>query len=211
MFLWLMSLALLFLAVGATLDAALPRWGLFNILDWPHWVQALLSLLFLDFAAWVQHFISHKAPLLWRLHRVHHVDVDFDVPTSIWFHPVEIALSMLMKTGVVYLLGPIAWAIMLFEVLLNGTALFNHAEISLLAKFKSALRFTIVTPTMYFIQYSVPREEHDSNIRFSVSVWDHIFGTHRGETATPSVTWLQSQDDRPTEFSKTLWLPFMRT
>ena len=126
-----MPLSVPFLSVTAALDAAGFGWGLFNVLDWPLWIEVLLSLLILDFAIWAQQLITHKNSILWKLHCVHHANVDFDVSTEIRFHPVEIALSMVLKIGVVYLLGPIAWAVILFEVVLSGTALFNHTNISL--------------------------------------------------------------------------------
>lgn len=119
------------LAAGAALDAAEHGWGLLNAVRWPGWLEVLLAVLVLDFAIWLQHLITHKVPLLWRLHRVHHADRDMDVTTAVRFHPVEIALSMLLKIGLVYLLGPSALAVVLFEILLNGTALFNHANLRL--------------------------------------------------------------------------------
>ena len=141
---------------------------------------------------------------------MHHANIDFDVSTAIRFYPVEVVLWMLLKISVVYLLGPIAWAVILFEVVLNGTALFNQAKISLPAKFERALRCFIVTTDMHRIHQSVQREQHDSNYGFSLSVWNRLFGTYRGETATQFVTRLQWRDDRPTEFRLSLWLPFIR-
>lgn len=184
--------------------------GFFNVLDWPRWIEVLLSLLILGFTIWAQHLITHKVPILWRLHRVHHTDVDFDICTAIRFDAVEIALSMVLKIGVVYLLGPIALAVMLFEVVLNGTALFNHSNISLPAKFEYALRCLIVAPDMNRIDHWVQRKQHDSNYGFFLPVWDRVFGTYQGETATLIVPRLQWQHDRPTEFRCSLWLPFMR-
>ena len=210
MILRLMSLALPFLAVGAALDAAGLRWGLFSILDWPLWIEVLLSLLILDFAISAQHLITHKAPILWGLHRIHHADVDFDVSTALRFHPVEISLLMVLKIGLVYLLGPIAWAVVLFEFILNGMALFNHANISLPAKFERTLRYFIVNSDTHRIHHSVQREAPDSNYGFSLSVWGSIFRTYQRETAMPIVTGLQWKDNRPTEFRWSLWLPFMR-
>ena len=206
----LMSLALPFLVLGAALDAAELGWGLFSVLDWPLWMEVLLSLLILDFAIWGPHLITHKVPIFWTLHRVHHANVDFDVSTAIRLHPVEISLSMVLEIGMVYLLGPIAWAVILFEVVLNGTALRNHANISLPDNFERALRCFIVTPDVHRIPHSVQREQHDSNYGFSLSVWDRIFGTDRGETATQVVTGLQWQNDHPTEFRWSLWLAPMR-
>ena len=111
------------LAVGAALDAAANGWGLFNALDWPTAVEVVLAILFFDFAIWAQHLITHKVPLFWRFHRVHHADRDFDVTTAVRFHPVEIVASMGVKIALVYVIGPAAMAVVLFEIILNGTAL----------------------------------------------------------------------------------------
>ncbi|MGR3290729.1 MAG: sterol desaturase family protein, partial [Paracoccaceae bacterium] len=119
------------MAVGAAIDANINHIGLLNTLNWNVWVEAILVILLLDFAIWLQHLITHKIPVLWRLHRVHHSDRDMDVTTAIRFHPIEILLSMLLKIGLVYALGPAAWAVLLFEIILNGTAMFNHANIRL--------------------------------------------------------------------------------
>jgi len=126
-----LAFALRLLAVGAAMDAASQGWGLFNIVGLPIWIEVVMCILILDFVIWVQHLITHKVPLLWRLHRVHHADVDMDVTTAIRFHPIEIALSMLLKIGVLYLLGPAALAVILFEIILNCSAMFNHANIRL--------------------------------------------------------------------------------
>jgi sterol desaturase/sphingolipid hydroxylase (fatty acid hydroxylase superfamily) len=126
-----LALALPLLAVGAAVDAQAQGWGVMNALDLPLWLAVLLTVLIFDFAIWAQHLITHKVPFLWRFHRVHHADRDIDVTTAIRFHPVEIALSMLLKIGLVYLLGAPALGIILFEIILNGTAMFNHANIRL--------------------------------------------------------------------------------
>ena len=109
-----LAIALPFLAVGAAIDSNAMGWGLFNILDWPIFLEATICILLFDLIIWLQHVVTHKIPLLWRLHRVHHADVDFDVSTAIRFHPIEIALSMILKIGIVYLLGPAAWAVVIF-------------------------------------------------------------------------------------------------
>ena len=209
----LLALVLPLLAVGAAVDAANMGWGLFNILDWPVWIEVILAMLVLDFAIWLQHLITHKVPILWRLHRVHHADVDMDVTTAIRFHPVEIALSMLLKIGLVYLLGPAAIAVILFEIVLNGTAMFNHANLRLPLWLDAALRRVLVTPDMHRVHHSVHRHEHDSNYGFALSIWDRLFGTyipqpkagHDGMTVG-----LQWQDDRPSHLGWSLALPFRR-
>ena len=209
----LMAFALPLLAVGAAIDAGAMGWGLLNRIDWPYWLEAVLAILFFDFAIWAQHLITHKVPLLWRLHRVHHADRDIDVTTAIRFHPVEIALSMLLKIGLVYLIGPSAVAIILFEILLNGTAMFNHANIRLPLALDTILRQVLVTPDMHRVHHSVHRHEHDSNYGFALSIWDRLFGTYIAQPGAghESMTiGLQWQDDRPSKLGWSLWLPFRR-
>lgn len=208
-----LALALPLLAVGAALDAEAQGWGLMNGLDFPFWIKVLVTVLFFDFAIWLQHLITHKIPVLWRIHRVHHADRDIDVTTAIRFHPVEIALSMLLKIGLVYLLGPPALGIILFEIVLNGTAMFNHANIRLPQPLDSVLRQVLVTPDMHRVHHSVHRHEHDSNYGFALSVWDRLFGTYvpqpdKGhEGMTVGLEW---QDDRPSKLGWSLALPFRR-
>lgn len=207
----LMALALPVLAVGAALDAGQLGWGVFNRLDWPVWVEVVLALVVLDFAIWGQHWITHRVPLFWRFHRVHHADRDMDVTTAIRFHPVEIAASMGVKIGLVYLLGPSALAVVLFEIVLNGTSLFNHANLGLPSGLERALRRVLVTPDMHRIHHSALRREHDSNFGFALSVWDRLFGTYRAapeaghDAMTLGLDW---QDDRPARLGWSLLLPF---
>jgi sterol desaturase/sphingolipid hydroxylase (fatty acid hydroxylase superfamily) len=206
-----MAIALPFLAVGAAVDAWRLGWGLFHATDLPFWAEALLSILMLDFAIWAQHLITHKVPLFWRFHRVHHADRDFDVTTALRFHPVEIAASMGLKIGLVYLIGPPALAVLAFEILLNGTALFNHANLALPRWLDAILRLVIVTPDMHRIHHSVLRAEHDSNFSFALSVWDRMFRTYRAMPEAGHdrmVVGLEWQDDRPTRLGWSLWLPF---
>jgi sterol desaturase/sphingolipid hydroxylase (fatty acid hydroxylase superfamily) len=168
-------------AVLASLSAADQGIGLFNHVGWPVWLEVLIAFVVLDFAIWFQHLISHKVPLLWRLHRVHHADRDVDVTTAIRFHPVEIALSMLFKIALVYALGVSVVAVILFEVILNGAAMFNHANIRLPQAVDRWVRLAIVTPDMHRIHHSVERAEHDANYGFNLSVWDRLFGTYIDE------------------------------
>lgn len=209
----LMAFALPLLAVGAAVDAGANGWGLFNQIDLGIVPETILAILVFDFAIWAQHLITHKIPILWRLHRVHHADRDIDVTTAIRFHPVEIALSMLLKIGLVYLLGPSALAIILFEIILNGTAMFNHANLRLPEKLDAALRLVLVTPDMHRVHHSVHRHEHDSNYGFALSIWDRLFGTYiaQPEKGHHDMTiGLQWQDDRPSKLSWSLALPFRR-
>lgn len=208
-----MAFALPLLAVGAAIDAEQQGWGLFNSVALPLWLEVFLVVLILDFAIWLQHLITHKVPILWRLHRVHHADVDMDVTTAIRFHPVEIALSMLLKIGLVYLLGPAAIAVVLFEIILNGTAMFNHSNLALPRWLDSAVRKVLVTPDMHRVHHSVHRSEHDSNYGFSLSIWDKLFGTYIAEPKAgheKMEVGLQWQDDRPSKLGWSLALPFTR-
>jgi sterol desaturase/sphingolipid hydroxylase (fatty acid hydroxylase superfamily) len=209
----LLALLLPLLAVGAAVDAGRMGWGLFNRIGWPVWIEGLLAILILDFAIWLQHLITHKVPLFWRFHRVHHADRDMDVTTAIRFHPVEIAGSMLLKIGLVYLLGPTALAVLVFEILLNGTALFNHANLRLPPRLDAALRLVLVTPDMHRVHHSALRQEHDRNFGFALSVWDRLFGTYlaRAGAGHPGMTLgLSWQDDRPSRLGWSLLLPFRR-
>lgn len=199
------------LAVGAAIDASNNGWGLFNSLSWPTWIEVVLSILFFDFAIWAQHLITHKVPLLWRLHQVHHADRDIDVTTAIRFHPVEIALSMVLKIGLVYVVGPSALAIILFEIILNGTAMFNHANMKLPLWLDRWLRLILVTPDMHRVHHSVRRAEHDSNYGFALSIWDRLFGTYipqPREGHDEMEIGLRWRDDRPSKLGWSLWLPF---
>ncbi len=207
----LMAFALPLLAVGAAMDAGTNGWGLFNRIDLGVLPETLMAILFFDFAIWAQHLITHKVPVLWRLHRVHHADRDFDVTTAIRFHPIEIALSMLLKIGLVYLVGPSALAIILFEIILNGTAMFNHANLRLPTKLDAALRLVLVTPDMHRVHHSVSRAEHDSNYGFALSIWDRLFRTYVAqpkEGHQDMTIGLEWQDDRPSKLGWSLLLPF---
>ena len=201
------------LAVGAAVDASSQGIGLFNQVGLPLVLEGVLAILIFDLAIWTQHLITHKIPILWRLHRVHHADRDMDVTTAIRFHPVEIVLSMALKIGLVYLIGPAAWAVVVFEVILNGTSLFNHANLALPGPVDAVIRRVLVTPDMHRIHHSAWREEHDSNYGFSLSLWDRIFGTYRAAPADghdAMTVGLQWQDARPARLGWSLWLPFAR-
>ncbi|WP_299297372.1 sterol desaturase family protein [uncultured Tateyamaria sp.] len=208
-----MAFVLPVLAVGAAVDASNQGWGLLNALTLPLWLEVALAILILDFIIWAQHLITHKVPLLWRLHQVHHADVDIDVTTAIRFHPIEIGLSMLIKIGAVYLLGPAAVAVILFEIILNGTAMFNHANIRLPLWLDAIVRRVLVTPDMHRVHHSVHRHEHDSNYGFSLSIWDRMFGTYIAQPAEghdDMQIGLEWQDDRPARLGWSLGLPFAR-
>ena len=149
------ALAVPVAAVAAAFFAKERGLGLLNQVDWPYWLKLVIALLVLDLAIWFQHLVSHKVPVFWRLHQVHHADRDIDVTTAVRFHPVEIALSMLWKIAVVIPLGASPFAVFLFEVILNACAMFNHANIALPAWLDRALRLFIVTPDMHRVHHSV--------------------------------------------------------
>ncbi|GHA50071.1 sterol desaturase [Amylibacter ulvae] len=209
----LMAVVVPLLAVGAAVDAHAAGWGLFNWLSLPAWLEITLAVLILDFIIWAQHLVSHKIPLLWQLHRVHHADRDVDVTTAIRFHPIEIALSMVLKIGMVYLLGVAAIAVVIFEVMLNGMAMFNHANIRLSPRMDAILRRIIVTPDMHRVHHSVHCDEHDSNYGFSLSIWDQMFRTYIAQPKAghdDMLIGLQWQDDRPAKLGWSLLLPFRK-
>jgi sterol desaturase/sphingolipid hydroxylase (fatty acid hydroxylase superfamily) len=208
-----LAIVLPLLAVGAALDAKAQGWGLLNWLDWPSWVELVLAILILDLAIWAQHLITHKVPLFWRFHRVHHADRDMDVTTGFRFHPIEVLASMVLKIGLIYLLGPPAVAVLVFEILLNGTSLFNHANLALPLGLERMLRLVLVTPDMHRVHHSVRREEHDSNYGFALSLWDRIFRTYVAEPEAghdAMTVGLEWQDERPARLPWVLGLPFRR-
>lgn len=171
------------LAVGLAVMAEDRGWGLFNNLDVPVWVAIIVSMLLLDLAIYLQHVMFHAVPGLWRLHRMHHADLDFDATTGLRFHPVEILISMGIKLAVVAALGPPAVAVLLFEVVLNATALFNHANIDLPRPVDRVLRLFVVTPDMHRVHHSKDPRETNSNYGFNLPWWDRLLGTYIAQPA----------------------------
>jgi len=169
------------LAVGTALAAQRHGWGLLNQLALPGWLAVPLAILALDLVIYVQHRAFHAVPPLWRLHMVHHADPDIDVTTGGRFHPIEILLSMSIKMAAVLALGAPAAAVVVFEVLLNATSMFNHGNLALPRAVDRALRAIVVTPDMHRVHHSVRREETDSNFGFNVPWWDRLFGTYRDQ------------------------------
>jgi sterol desaturase/sphingolipid hydroxylase (fatty acid hydroxylase superfamily) len=168
-------------AVGMALQADQQGWGLFNVIAAPYWAAMLLSVMALDFFIWLQHVMVHAIPVLWRLHRVHHADLDFDVTTGARFHTLEILLSMLIKFAVILLLGPPLAAVVVFEVILNATSMFNHGNVRLPPAFDRMLRLLVVTPDMHRVHHSVEDDETNSNFGFNLPWWDRLFGTYRAQ------------------------------
>ncbi len=168
-------------AVGLALIADERGWGLLNNIAIPYWLCVPLSVAVLDLAIYLQHVMVHAVPALWRLHRMHHADLDFDVTTGARFHPLEIFLSMGIKAAVVAALGPPALAVLIFEVLLNATAMFNHGNIRLPIPLDRVLRWVVVTPDMHRVHHSVLPDETNSNFGFNLPWWDRLMGTYRDQ------------------------------
>ncbi|MCB0407435.1 MAG: sterol desaturase family protein [Bdellovibrionales bacterium] len=165
-----------FVAIDIALMAQEKHWGLFQLISMPKWFVILASVIFLDFAIYWQHRLFHRIPLLWKLHRMHHSDIMFDVSTALRFHPIEIFLSMLIKISLVIVLGIPAAAVIIFEILLSSSSLFNHMNVNL-GKLDSLLRKILVTPNMHRVHHSVVPQETDSNFGFCLSIWDQLFQT----------------------------------
>jgi sterol desaturase/sphingolipid hydroxylase (fatty acid hydroxylase superfamily) len=170
-------------AVGFSLFAETQHWGLFNTVKAPHWLAIPVSVLVLDFAIYLQHVMFHALPLFWRLHMVHHADLDFDVTTGLRFHTLEILLSMGIKAAVVLLLGPPAVSVLIFEVLLNATSMFNHSNVRMPLGLDRVLRWLVVTPDMHRVHHSIHSRETNSNFGFNLPWWDRLMGTYRDQPA----------------------------
>ena len=170
-------------AVGVAVVAGEHGWGLFNVLAWPFWVEAVLAVVALDFVIYLQHVMFHAVPGLWRLHMVHHADLDFDLTTGLRFHPIEIGLSMVIKVVALGALGASALAVIVFEVLLNATSVFNHGNVRLPLALDRLLRLIVVTPDMHRVHHSVVVSETNSNFGFNLPWWDRLLGTYRGQPA----------------------------
>lgn len=171
------------LASGTAIYAQKYGIGLFNVWEVPSWLAGVLAFLALDLLIWGQHLVFHKVPMLWRLHRVHHSDTDFDTTTGLRFHPIEIVLSMGLKMGAVLLLGAPVLAVLVFEIALNAITLFNHTNVSLPGRSDRWLRRMVVTPHMHRVHHSTVRRETDSNYGFNLPWWDWLFGTYRAAPA----------------------------
>jgi sterol desaturase/sphingolipid hydroxylase (fatty acid hydroxylase superfamily)/rhodanese-related sulfurtransferase len=201
-------------ATAAAIYAAQHNWGLFHWLNMPGWAEILLAIMLLDLAIWAQHVATHHMPVLWRFHMVHHADRDLDVSSALRFHPIEILLSALYKLAVILIVGPAVIAVIAFEVLLNASAMFNHANWALPDRWDWVLRLLIVTPDMHRIHHSTLRAEHDRNFGFCLSLWDRMFGTYK---TTPDAgqdgmvlglpDW--QMDDEPTRLRWLLRMPFI--
>lgn len=168
-------------AVGIAAISASNGWGIFNLVALPIWIEILLAFIILDLVIYLQHLVFHMVPVLWRLHRVHHADQDFDVTTALRFHPIEILLSMALKLAVVVMLGAPAIAVLIFEIVLNGAAMFNHSNVRLPKAVDRVLRLVLVTPDMHRVHHSVDGVESNRNFGFNLPWWDRLFGTYQSQ------------------------------
>ena len=165
--------------LGVALFVEEKSWGLFNHLKINQFLAVILSVIILDLVIFLQHRVFHAIPMLWRLHRVHHTDLDYDLTTGFRFHLIEILISMFVKIIAICFIGPPVIAILIFEIVLNAMAMFNHGNIKLRGKLDTVLRMLIVTPDMHNIHHSIKNDETNSNFGFNLSLWDKIFGTYR--------------------------------
>ncbi len=168
-------------AVALALAAQSNGWGVLNHVTLGAWIAIPLAIIVLDFAIYLQHVMFHAVPVLWRLHRMHHADLDYDVTTGARFHPVEILLSMLIKFAAILVLGPPAVAVMIFEVVLNAMAMFNHSNVRMPSLVDRVLRLIVVTPDMHRVHHSIEDHEANSNFGFNLSLWDRFFGTYKSQ------------------------------
>jgi len=168
-------------AIGIAATAQENHWGILNVIEMPVWLAAVVAIVIMDLVIYIQHVMVHAIPVLWRLHRVHHADPDYDVTTGSRFHTLEIILSMGIKFCTIVLLGPPVFAVIIFEIILNATAMFNHGNIRLNTNLDKVLRLFIVTPDMHRVHHSVEDDETNSNFGFSLPWWDRLFGTYRDQ------------------------------
>lgn len=207
-------LLLPFQAVGMALFVEGRAWGILNRVDLPHWMAIAIGVMGLDFVIYLQHVLFHAIPAFWRLHKVHHTDLDFDVTTGVRFHPIEILLSMGIKMAAVVVLGTTAVAVVIFEVLLNATSMFNHGNVRLPGRIDRVLRLFVVTPEMHRVHHSVLIRETNSNFGFNLPWWDRLLGTYRDQPAAGhegmTIGLSQFRDPNSLTLPWLLILPFFR-
>ena len=202
-------------AIGVALAAEANGWGLFNVFALPEWLAVALAVMIMDFAIYLQHVLVHAVPALWRLHRMHHADLDYDVTTGARFHPIEIVISMGLKLMVVSALGAPALAVLIFEVVLNATAMFNHGNVRIPAGLDHVLRWIVVTPDMHRVHHSVIPQETNSNFGFNLPWWDRLFGTYtaqpKGGHEGMTIGIEQFREGRDLRLDRMLIQPFLGT
>jgi sterol desaturase/sphingolipid hydroxylase (fatty acid hydroxylase superfamily) len=196
-------------AVAATW-AAQHQFGLFNLMQLPWWLEAVVAFILLDFAVWLQHVALHRVPLLWRMHAVHHSDRDLDATTALRFHPFELIVSTLYKSAWVALLGVPVLVALAFELWLNANALFNHSNIRLPALLDRWLRKVLVTPDMHLVHHSILPNDQRTNFGFALTIWDRLFGTYGAHQSEQPIGLADLQDARPGQIGWSLLLPFRK-
>lgn len=209
----IVHIAIPLIAIVAAIDVSNGKMGLFNIINFPIWIEIILTVIILDLIIWGQHFLSHKIPFVWRFHRMHHTDRDLDVTTAVRFHPFEIIFSMFIKITAIYILGASAIAVIIFEIMLNGMAMFNHANLRIPLRIENILRKFIVTPDLHRIHHSIYIDEHNKNFGFSLSIWDKIFKCYLDQPRDGHKDMklgLKWQNDKPTKLGWSLWIPFKK-
>lgn len=209
----IVHIAIPLIAIVAAIDVSNGKMGLFNIINFPIWIEIILTVIILDLIIWGQHFLSHKIPFVWRFHRMHHTDRDLDVTTAVRFHPFEIIFSMFIKITAIYILGASAIAVIIFEIMLNGMAMFNHANLRIPFRIENILRKFIVTPDLHRIHHSIYIDEHNKNFGFSLSIWDKIFKCYLDQPRDGHKDMklgLKWQNDKPTKLGWSLWIPFKK-
>ncbi|MBC7816714.1 MAG: sterol desaturase family protein [Planctomycetaceae bacterium] len=201
-------------AVGIAVAVESRGWGLFNHIAWPEWAKVTASVVLFDLALYAQHWVFHHVPWLWRLHLVHHVDLDFDATTGVRFHTVETLISSSWKAAVILLLGTPALAVMIFEILLNATSMFSHSNIRTPDWLDRVLRLLLVTPDMHRVHHSVERHETNSNFGFCLSSWDRLFQTYDAQPDSGhdgmTIGQPEYRDSEVERLPFMLWLPFQR-
>ena len=201
-------------AVGLAIVAEVNQWGLLNLVTLPNWLAILVTVVVLDLIIYAQHVLFHTVPVFWRLHRMHHADLDIDVTTGIRFHPVEILLSMIIKLAAVAMLGAPALGVIIFEVLLNATSMFNHSNIRLDVRFDRLLRRILVTPDMHRVHHSIMARETHANFGFNLPWWDYLFGTYRAQPAAGhramTIGLIQFRDPAELRLDRMLMQPLRR-
>ena len=209
----IVHIAIPLIAIVAAVDVSNGKLGLFNVTNFPIWIEIILTVIILDLIIWGQHFLSHKIPFMWRFHRMHHTDRDLDVTTAVRFHPFEIIFSMFIKITAIYILGASAIAVIIFEIILNGMAMFNHANLRIPLRIENILRKFIVTPDLHRIHHSIYIDEHNKNFGFSLSIWDKIFKCYLDQPRDGHKDMklgLKWQNDKPTKLGWSLWIPFKK-
>lgn len=201
-------------AVSTAVYAGTHGWGLLHVIQLPAAASFLITVVVLDMAVYLQHVLSHALPIFWRLHRVHHSDLDFDVTTGLRFHPFEIFVSMIYKAAVAAALGASPWGMMVFEVILNSSSQFNHGNVAIPPTLDRILRLFVVTPDMHRVHHSWKVKETNSNFGFFLPWWDRLFGTYRdqpdGGHQEMTIGLREYRDFEKLTFRHLLWIPFLK-